>query len=102
MVNHSGGSVRSDDTLVDNIHYVFTHDDPTNTHILHPNGYVLYGIHSEGSGAGRTVITKDTGEHTATIHWSLMGFHKVAVGTEKPCKTNKILQSGPLFSEYVS
>ncbi|PVF93606.1 hypothetical protein CPB86DRAFT_93465 [Serendipita vermifera] len=102
MVNHSGGSVRSDDTLVDNIHFIFTHDDPTNTQILDPTGHVLYRVQTEGSGAGRTVITKDTGEHATTIHWSLMGFHKVALGTEKPCKTSKILHSGPLFSETVS
>jgi hypothetical protein len=105
----------SDETLVDPLHFVLSHDNPTHTVIRGPGRRKLYQIvsnnpnnESHGSGENTTVITKfeiawngeNISQEVATIYWSKMGFHRVRLnGQGKALKISKVLHSGPLFSE---
>jgi hypothetical protein len=108
----------SDETLVDPLHFVLSHDNPTHTVIRGPGRRNLYQIVSNnsnndnsssgGGGENTTVITKfgigwngeSISQEVATIYWSKMGFHRVRLnGQGKAVKISKVLHSGPLFSE---
>lgn len=103
----------SEETLVDGLHFVLSHDNPMHTTIRGPGRQRLYQVTSTSSPESTTTIKKyvdqdgrDTVQEVATIYWSKMGLHKVRVmgrqGAEhQPVKATKILRSGPLFSELV-
>lgn len=108
-MTHTAAS--SDETLVDPLHFVLSHDNPTHTIIRGPGRQKLYHINSNPASDNTTVISKFVNwegetilQEVATIYWSKMGFHRIRlVGSDglegKAVKVAKLLRSGPLFSE---
>ncbi|KIM28637.1 hypothetical protein M408DRAFT_69362 [Serendipita vermifera MAFF 305830] len=97
------GSNASEETLVDDLNYVFSHDSPLNTCIRAPQGPNLYYVWSDLARPTMTKIQRyDTGEPVAIIHWSSLGLHKVALGNGEPHKVSKTLENGPIYSDVVT
>ncbi|PVG04494.1 hypothetical protein CPB86DRAFT_683707, partial [Serendipita vermifera] len=80
----------------------FSDDNPVNCTIRGPDGRVLYRVQTAFSNGTITTVERPDGEVLAALHWSDMGFDKIAVGADKPVRFGKVLHSGPLFSETVS
>lgn len=80
----------------------FSDDNPVNTTIRGPDGRVLYRVNTSFSDGTVTQVERNDGEPIAALHWSDMGFDKIAVGTDKPVRMGKLLHSGAFFSETVS
>lgn len=77
----------------------FSDDNPVNTTIRGPDGRVLYRVNTSFSDGTVTQVERNDGEPIAALHWSDMGFDKIAVGTDKPVRMGKLLHSGAFFSE---
>ena len=92
----------SEETLVDNLNFVFSHDSPLNTSIRGPGGVVLYQVWSDLAQPTATKIVRHrTGETIAVIQWSSLGFHKVSLVHGPSHKVGKVLEKGPIYNEWV-
>jgi hypothetical protein len=92
----------SEETLVDDLNFVFSHDSPLNTSIRGPGSAMLYQVWSDLAEPTVTKITRHgTGESVAVIQWSSLGFHKVSLANGPPQKVGKVLEAGPIYNECV-
>lgn len=91
----------SQETLVDDsqFQFRFSDDNPVNTVIRGPNGRVLYRVSTSFDDGTVTSVEGSNSTRLAALHWSEMGFDKIAVGAAKPVRMGKVLSSGPLLSE---
>lgn len=93
----------SQETLVDDsqLQFRFSHDNPLNATITGPSGRILYRVSTSFSDGTITLVERSDGTKLAALHWSEIGFDKIAVGTDRPVRMGKILHSGAFFSEWV-
>jgi hypothetical protein len=90
----------SEETLVDNLNFVFSHDSPLNTSIRGPGRVMLYQVWSDLAQPTVTrVVRHITGETVAVIQWSSFGFHKVSLAHGPPHKVGKVLETGSIYNK---
>jgi hypothetical protein len=94
------GPDASEETLVDDLNFVFSHDSSITPSIRGPGRVMLYQVWSDlAQPTTTTIIRHGTGETVAVIQWSSLGFHKVSLANGPPHKVGKVLQTGPIYDE---
>lgn len=93
----------SEETLVDDLNFVFSHDSPLNTTIRGPGRVMLYRVWSDLAEPTVTkIVWNGTEESVSIIQWSSLRFHKVSLANVgPPRKVGQVLETGPIYNGFV-